>query len=89
MTHNEAIGSNPTELTEHINKFRLENKNQWFQVSATVAGCPTVSLKIYGTWIQIARWTDSDGHTRNFPTGMDRTVGQFKADLVAILTAAA
>tara|TARA_R110002167_G_scaffold18218_1_gene68622 strand:+ start:969 stop:1238 length:270 start_codon:yes stop_codon:yes gene_type:complete len=89
MTHHEAISSHPVELIKQINKLRLENKNQWFHVLATVAGRPTVSFKIYGTWIQIARWTNSEGRTINSPNCGDRSVTQFKADLMAILNNAA
>lgn len=76
MKHLNVGKINLPEVIHFENKFRLANKNKWYQIDAIVDNKP-VNLKAYNTWLQIYRV----GHI-NHSNCMERTVKQFKLDLM-------
>ena len=65
---------------KEINALRLANKNQWHYWQGTTTDGKDVSLKAYGTWVQILQ---IDGRRDSGP--IDCTVGDFKAYLAKYL----
>lgn len=67
------------EAIKEINKFRLANKNKWYQVEVEYEGF-TYQMKIFNTWAQIARkrFTDSGELVHNYPSPMELKVKEFK-----------
>jgi hypothetical protein len=67
--------SNSTEIAKQVNKVRLSNKNNWYQITFEneTTGEKT-RLKIYNTWIQLTE-------KPVFSTGMDATPTQFKNNI--------
>ena len=67
------------EAIKQINKFRLQNKNKWYQIAVFI-GRYKYELKIYGTWVQIGRkrFSDSLEIVHNYPSSMDINVKEFK-----------
>ena len=63
------------DFTKHINKLRLNNKSSWYSYSGIVDG-KNVSLKAYGTWLQIYKVNGVD-----YSNCMDVSVKKFKEDL--------
>ena len=63
------------QIFKMVNKIRLEDKNQWYQVLAIVDG-KEVKLKGYGTWLQIFKVDDID-----HGCGADVSVKEFKNKL--------
>ena len=63
--------NNIKETVQKINKFRLENKNSWYQVHISDRD---VKLKMFDTWVQV--------QTKPlFCTGMDMNPTEFKNNL--------
>jgi len=66
---------------KQINKFRLVNKNKWYQVELTYL--PFVyKIKAYNTWIQLMYQTKDGKRLYNFSGLMDISVTAFKNHLV-------
>ena len=65
------------EIVKQVNKFRLSNKNKWYQVNITHNG-KTYKGKLYNTWAQIFRKYEGENLIHNNPGPMDQTVTQFK-----------
>jgi hypothetical protein len=67
------------EAIKQINKFRLQNKNSWYQVSIFL-GRFKYELKIYNTWTQIGRkrFVDTNNLVGNCPSDMDLNIKEFK-----------
>jgi hypothetical protein len=65
------------EAIKKINKFRLENKNSWYQVELTYS--PYVyKMKIYNTWVQLFYCYKGEELLYNSPSVMDLNIGDFK-----------
>tara|TARA_R100000951_G_scaffold115320_1_gene123036 strand:+ start:899 stop:1156 length:258 start_codon:yes stop_codon:yes gene_type:complete len=72
--------TNKEEAIKEINKFRLSNKNNWYQIELNYS--PYVyKMKIYNTWIQI--FMQCENNTINYNTSgpMDINIKQFKEKL--------
>ena len=65
------------QLVDAVNKLRLANRGKWYWFNDTVGG-KVVRIKAFGTWMQIY---DVDGV--NCANCMERSVAEFKADLVS------
>jgi len=67
------------EVVKAINKFRLENKNKWYQVEVTFSR-KKYKLKVYNTWVQIGRkyFTDTNELIHDYPSPMDMNITEFK-----------
>lgn len=67
--------SNPKEIAKQVNKVRLANKNNWYQITFEhdTTGEKT-RLKCYNTWIQLSE-------KPVFPTVMDVKPTQFKMNI--------
>lgn len=65
---------------KQINKFRLQNKNKWFQVEYKYSPY-TYKMKIYNTWIQLLYKYEGDKLINNNPSSMDLNVTEFKDHL--------
>jgi len=59
------------ETVKQINKFRLLNKNKWYQINIIPINA---KLKIFDTWIQLST-------IPYFDTGMEFTPTEFKNNL--------
>lgn len=80
-----SIYSNyPQEIIKEINKFRLENKNSWYQVQITCNNY-THKIKAFGTWLQICRTYEGEKLLYNNPSSMDIKPTQFKQHIKSIL----
>lgn len=75
--------SDKKEIIKRINKFRLENKDNWYQVSVQYGDIFTYQLKVWDTWVQIGRkvFTDTGEVAHNYPSEMELNVGEFKSYL--------
>lgn len=72
--------------TTQINKFRLANKNKWFQVNAHTNDGRIVKMKIYNTWAQLCYVYNSNLKLLyNRPNTMDMPVKEFKSYLLELL----
>lgn len=76
---------NKKETIRKINKFRLENKNLWYQVEIT-DGKQVHKIKAFNTWIQICRTYRNNNFIFDNPTAMDITPTEFKKHIETILT---
>jgi len=67
------------EAIKQINKFRLQNKNKWYQIYVFI-GRYKYEFKIYGTWVQIGRkrFSNSLEFIHDYPGNMDINVREFK-----------
>lgn len=67
------------EVVKEINKARLRNKNQWFQVEVFMEEYK-YQFKIFNTWAQIGRkrWINTGQLVYNDPNCMDQKVSEFK-----------
>lgn len=80
-----SIYSNyPQEIIKEVNKFRLENKNNWYQVQITCNNY-THKIKAFGTWLQICRTYKDEKLLYNNPSSMDIKPTQFKQHIKSIL----
>jgi len=72
-------GKTKEEAIKEINKFRLANKNKWYQVELEL-GRHKYKMKIYNTWAQISRkyFLDTMEFIHDYPSGMDLKVNEFK-----------
>ena len=68
---------NKIDFVKHINGLRKGSKGQWYSFVGTVDG-KSVSIKGFGTWLQIYR---VDGIDQN--TTMDNSVSNFTIELQA------
>ena len=65
------------EVIKLINKFRLQNKNKWYQVELHYS--PYIyKMKIYNTWVQLCYQTKDGIILNNNPSIMDMNISQFK-----------
>lgn len=67
-------------VIKEINKFRLSNKNNWFQVHIRYNGYE-YKMKIYNTWVQLNYTYKDDGNNfllYNNSSNMDMNVKEFK-----------
>ncbi len=64
---------------KQINKFRLQNKNRWYQISLFL-GRYKYEMKVYNTWVQIGRKRDKETNYLHYdhPSAMDLNIKQFK-----------
>jgi hypothetical protein len=61
--------SNSIEIAKNVNKFRLSNKNKWFQICFEHETLGTqYYLKIYNTWVQITQVNRIDTSMDNKPS---------------------
>ena len=67
-----------------INKFRLENKNLWYQVEIT-DGKQLHVFKAFNTWIQICRTYRNNNFLFDNPTAIDISVTEFKKHIETTL----
>jgi hypothetical protein len=80
-----SIYSNyPQEIIREVNKFRLENKNSWYQLQITCNNY-THKIKAFGTWLQICRTYKNEKLLYNNPSSMDIKPTQFKQHIKDIL----
>ena len=66
-----------------INAYRLENKNNWYQIDLTYAP-NRYRLKCFNTWVQIAICNE-DGKEYRTGSTMDINVKQFKQYLYDLI----
>ena len=72
--------SNKEEAIKEINKFRLSNKNKWYQIELNY--CPYIyKMKIYNTWIQVFMQCENNTINYNTSGGMDINIKEFKETL--------
>ena len=72
--------SNKEEAIKQINKFRLSNKNTWYQIELNY--CAYVyKMKIYDTWIQIFMQCENNIINYNTSGAMDINIKEFKETL--------
>ena len=76
---------NKKETIKKINKFRLENKNLWYQVEV-IDGNYTHLIKAFNTWVQICRTYKNNNFIFDNPSAMDMSVTQFKKHIETTLT---
>ena len=76
---------NTKETVNKVNSFRLQNKNNWFQVEIT-NNIYVHKIKAFNTWLQICRTYKDEKLLHNSPSGMDITPAQFKKHIEDILT---
>jgi hypothetical protein len=62
---------------KEINKFRLKNKNKWFQIELTYFEY-VYRMKIFNTWVQLNYQYQNDKLNFNNPSVMDLNVKNFK-----------
>jgi len=80
-----SIYSNyPQEIVKEANKFRLQDKNNWYQLQITCNNY-THKIKAFGTWLQICRTYKDENLLHNNPSCMDITPTQFKQHIKSIL----
>ncbi len=72
------------EAIKLINKFRLANKNKWYQVELQYAPY-TYKMKCYNTWVQLNYQYEGGKLNYNNPSGMDMSAGQFKGYLQDVI----
>lgn len=72
------------EVVKLINKFRLENKNKWYQIDLTFNGF-TYKMKAYNTWVQLNYKYQNDKLLYNNPSSMDINITEFKNYLIESL----
>ena len=77
--------NNPKEIIKQVNKFRLDNKNNWYQLQITCNNY-THKIKAFGTWLQICRTYKGEKLLYNNSSSMDITPTQFKEHIKDILT---
>ena len=65
------------EFVKVVNNIRLSNKDKWYTFVGEVEG-KQVSLKAYGTWLQVFRVNEV-----SYANCMERTITEFKGDLAA------
>ena len=81
----EIISNIQSNAIKQINKARLDNRNNWYQIKL-IYGSHIFKLKIYNTWIQLGYKYDMDNNLVNtFDNCMDRTPIQFKNDLALFI----
>lgn len=68
-----------------VNKFRLENRNLWYQVEI-IDDNYTHLIKAFNTWVQICRTYRNNNFIFDNPSAMDISVTQFKKHIETILT---
>jgi len=72
--------TNKEDAINEINKFRLSNKNKWYQIELNYS--PYVyKMKIYNTWIQIFMQCENNTINYNTSAAMDINIKQFKETL--------
>ena len=64
-------------LIKLINKYRLDNKNNWYQISISCNGY-NYEMKCYDTWVQICYIYKDNKLLYNNPSNMDMNIKQFK-----------
>lgn len=80
-----SIYSNyPQEIIKEANKFRLENKNNWYQLQITCNNY-THKIKAFNTWVQICRTYKDEKLLHNDSSVMDMKPTQFKQYIKSIL----
>ena len=67
-----------------INKFRLDNRNSWYQVEI-IDDNYTHVIKAFNTWIQICRTYRNNNFLFDNPTAMDISVTEFKKHIETTL----
>ena len=85
MKTNFIITNKQSEAIKQINKIRLANKNNWYQINLTF-GTNVFKFKMYDTWIQLGYKYDLNNNLiTTFDNGMDRTIMQWKTDLAKVI----
>ena len=77
--------TNKEEIIKQINNFRLKNKNNWYQIELKYSNY-TYKMKIYNTWIQIARVYENDKLLFNKSSCMDQKIKEFKQFLNSLIS---
>ena len=74
------------QVIKQVNKFRLSNKNKWYQIEVTTNNF-IYQLKVFGTWVQIGkkRFLDTKELIHNYPSNMDISVKEFKEYLTRFI----
>jgi len=72
--------NNKDEAIKEINKFRLQNKNKWYQIELNYSHF-VYKMKIYNTWIQIFMQCENEQINYNTSGAMDINIKEFKETL--------
>ena len=68
------------DIIKQVNKFRLKNKNKWFQVEIEYVPY-TYKLKCFNTWVQLMYKCENNKVICNLGSDMDISVKDFKEHL--------
>lgn len=79
------VSENPNEIIKQVNKFRLEHKNNWYQVHIIYNGFEFKG-KFFNTWAQIFRKYENGKCLYDSPSPMDQKIGAFKEWLTKSIT---
>jgi len=74
-------------IIKEINKFRLKNKNKWYQVEVRLNNYQ-YRMKCYGTWVQLNYIYEDDGQNFiicNDGSAMDISTENFKKYLFDVI----
>ena len=69
--------SDKAQIIKTINKYRLENKNSWYQVEIKHNSI-TYKIKAFKTWVQILRACNGETILYNDSSAMDQSPTEFK-----------
>jgi len=79
------VSDNTNEIIKQVNKFRLENKNNWYQLDIIHNG-HQFKGKMFNTWAQIFRKYKDGKCLYDSPSPMDMKIGDFKEWLTKSIT---
>ena len=71
-------------IIKEINKFRLQNKNKWYQIELHFNEY-LYKMKCFDTWVQLNYIIQNDNILYNEPSAMDLTPSKFKQYLNDII----
>lgn len=75
---------NKDNIIKEINKFRLQNKNKWYQIELHFNEY-LYKMKCFDTWVQLNYIIQNDNILYNEPSSMDLTPSKFKQYLNDII----